>query len=187
MLERYLVDQCSPTLAGIKTGSLFSIHGEDPERVLHEVQRINRIFYGKGLLLLPLKTTYGYSLLYLYRPCYLKRDLGDRKCSSLLKELGYTSSHPSRCLVRLIQRVRKEPSFPHEIGLFLGYPPEDVRGFIENPHCKSRCQSCIGGCWKVYHEPEKAQVLFRKYEQCTKSYRKRLNSGASLEQLAVAS
>ena len=48
MLERYLVDQCSPTLAGIKTGSLFSIHGEDPERVLHEVQRINRIFYGKG-------------------------------------------------------------------------------------------------------------------------------------------
>ena len=95
MLERYLVDQCSPTLAGIKTGSLFSIHGEDPERVLHEVQRVNRIFYGKGLLLLPLKTTYGYSLLYLYRPCYLKRDLGDRKCSSLLKELGYTSSRPS--------------------------------------------------------------------------------------------
>ena len=25
--------------------------------------------------------------------------------------------------------------FPHEVGLFLGYPPEDVRGFIEN-HAK---------------------------------------------------
>ncbi|MBP5186395.1 MAG: DUF3793 family protein [Clostridiales bacterium] len=185
MLERYLVDQCSPTLAGIKTGSLFSIQGEDPALIKREVQKINRIFYGKGLLLLPLKTTGGYSLLYLYRPCYLKRDLCDKRCASLLKEFGYTSSLPSRCLVHLIQRVRKEGAFPHEIGLFLGYPPEDVKGFIENPHCKSRCRSCVGGCWKVYHEPEKAQVLFRKYEQCTKNYRKRLIQGASLEQLAV--
>ena len=165
MLERYLVDQCSPTLAGIKTGSLFSIQGEDPALIKREVQKINRIFYGKGLLLLPLKTTGGYSL---------------------LKEFGYTSSLPSRCLVHLIQRVRKEGAFPHEIGLFLGYPPEDVKGFIENPHCKSRCRSCVGGCWKVYHEPEKAQALFRKYEQCTKNYRKRLTQGASIEQLAVA-
>ena len=121
MLERYLVDQCSPTLAGIKTGSLFSIQGEDPALIKREVQKINRIFYGKGLLLLPLKTTGGYSLLYLYRPCYLKRDLCDKRCASLLKEFGYTSSLPSRCLVHLIQRVRKEGAFPHEIGLFLGY------------------------------------------------------------------
>ena len=48
MLERYLVDQCSPTLAGIKTGSLFSIQGEDPALIKREVQKINRIFYGKG-------------------------------------------------------------------------------------------------------------------------------------------
>ena len=186
MLEQYLVDQCSPTLAGLKTGSLFTIHGKDPECIKCEVQRINRILYGKGLLLLPLKTTSGYSLLYLYRPGFLKRDLCNKKCTSLLQDFGYTSSHPSKCLVRLIRRIRENGSFPHEIGLFLGYPPEDVRGFIENPHCKSRCQACNGGCWKVYHEPEKAQVLFEKYEQCTQNYRKRLTEGASIEQLAVA-
>ena len=48
MSDEMIIEYCAPTLAGIKTGSLFSIHGEDPERVLHEVQRINRIFYGKG-------------------------------------------------------------------------------------------------------------------------------------------
>ena len=187
VLERRVVDQCSPTLAGLKTGSLFTIHGKNPECVKCEVQRINRLLYGKGLLLLPLKISSRYSLLYLYRPSSLKKDLCDSRSVSLLRDFGYTSCHPSKCLVRLIRRIRDNGDFPHEIGLFLGYPPEDVRGFIENPHCKSRCRSCNGGCWKVYHEPEKAQVLFEKYEQCTRAYQKRLEHGASLEQLAVAS
>ncbi len=36
--------------------------------------------------------------------------------------------------------------FPHEIGLFLGYPPEDVCGYIRN---KGKCQKCTGH-WQVY-------------------------------------
>lgn len=187
MLEHYLVDQCSPTLAGLKTGSLFTIHGKKPECVKHEIRRINHLLYGKGLLLLPLKTTSGYTLLYLYRPCFLQKDLRDSKRASLLSDFGYSSCQPSKCLVQLIRRIREEETFPHEIGLFLGYPPEDVRGFIENPHCKSRCRSCNGGCWKVYHDPEKAQALFDKFDQCTRNYRRRLSLGESLEQLAVAS
>lgn len=187
MLDSYLVDQCSPTLAGIKTGSLFSIHGKSSTVIKQEIRRINLLLHGKGLLLLPLHSGSGYTLLYLYRPCHLAKDLRNPKSRAILRECGYQSSHPSSCLVQLIRRVRGEKDFPHEIGLFLGYPPEDVRGFIENPHCVSKCRACSGCCWKVYHEPEKAQVLFEKYATCTKNYRKRLSHGASIEQLAVAS
>ena len=36
--------------------------------------------------------------------------------------------------------------FPHEMGLLLGYPIEDVRGFIEHNGC-----GCLySGYWKVY-------------------------------------
>ena len=45
---------------------------------------------------------------------------------------------------RLIKRLNEDAEFPHEIGLFPGYPPEDVRGFIENRAERSvqrRCSS----------------------------------------------
>ncbi|MBP5491477.1 MAG: DUF3793 family protein [Clostridiales bacterium] len=186
MLERQLVEQCSPTLAGIKTGSLFTLHHIQPECIKHEVQRLNRLLYGKGLLLVPLKSTSRYTLLYLYRPYLLAKDLGSVKSQALLKKFGYSSSLPSSCLVRLIRRLKESDGFPHEIGLFLGYPPEDVQGFIKNPHCPSRCRSCGGGCWKVYHDPKQAQALFKQYARCTKTYKKRLLEGASFEKLVVA-
>jgi len=186
MLERYLVDQCAPTLAGMKTGSLFSIHGKDPQSIRTEIRKINRSLAGKGLLLLPLHSTRTFSLLYLYRPKQLARDLDRPASTTLLQRCGYSSSKATNCLVRLIQRLREGSGFPHEIGLFLGYPPEDVQGFMEDPHCPSKCRACTGGCWKVYHDPQTAQILFDRYASCTRNYQNRLRRGASIEQLAVA-
>lgn len=186
MLERYLVDQCAPTLAGIKTGSLFSIHGEDPQSIRLEIRKINQSLSAKGLLLLPLHSTCTFCLLYLYRPKQLAKDLNRPDSTMLLQRCGYSSNKTTNCLVRLIQRLREGSGFPHEIGLFLGYPPKDVQGFMEDPHCPSKCRACTGGCWKVYHEPKKAQVLFAKYASCTRNYQNRLRGGASIEQLAVA-
>ena len=53
-----------------------------------------------------------------------------------------------------MQRLGQAAEFPHEIGLFLGYPPEDVQGFLENRLCK-----CVG-CWKVYGDEQAAQNGF---------------------------
>ncbi len=186
MLDYQIVNHCAPTLAGIKTGNLFSIHGEKLGEVKQEVRRLNRILHGKGVILLPLKITDTYALIYVYRPDMLARDLLCPLASRILKNHGYTCSCPSSCLSKLIQRLRSSTEFPHEIGLFLGYPPEDVQGFISDPHGQSHSVHCCGGCWKVYHDPQKAQVLFQQYEKCTKLYCKRLKSGASLETLVVA-
>ena len=78
-------------------------------------------------------------------------------------------------------RIRALREFPHEIGLFLSYPPEDVAGFIEN---KARnCKCC--GCWKVYGDEEKAKETFRRFRRCTEEYCRLWNNGYSLSQLAV--
>ena len=47
--------------------------------------------------------------------------------------------------------------FPHEVGLFLGYPPEDVEGFIENKACSCK----LTGYRKVYSDEEKAKKFLR--------------------------
>lgn len=72
--------------------------------------------------------------------------------------------------------------FPHEIGLFLGYPIEDVKGFIEN---KAECAKCVG-CWKVYGDEEKAQKAFDKYKKCERVYRQQWSNGRPLVKLTVA-
>ena len=61
--------------------------------------------------------------------------------------------------------------FPHEVGLFLSYPPEDFK--------------CTGP-WKVYGDEGKARSLFAKYKKCTEIYCALWQSGSKLEQLAVA-
>jgi hypothetical protein len=46
--------------------------------------------------------------------------------------------------------------FPHEVGIFLGYPLEDVIAFCAGKLHPCNCQ----GYWKVYHRPEKAKRAF---------------------------
>lgn len=49
-------------------------------------------------------------------------------------------------LTRLAQRMEAVGDFPHEVGFFLGYPAEDVVGFIRNKG--QNFKFC--GRWKVY-------------------------------------
>jgi hypothetical protein len=63
-----------------------------------------------------------------------------------------------------MERFRESGPFPHEVGFFLGYPPEDVIGFMENNG--KGCKLC--GTWKVYGDVEKARACFREYSLCRK-------------------
>lgn len=59
MSEEMVVRQCAPTLAGIKTGSLFPCPCTDRDALLDEVRQLNRRLSPKGLCLLPLRFTEG--------------------------------------------------------------------------------------------------------------------------------
>lgn len=181
MSEELVVRQCAPTLAGIKTGSLFSCPCDSPEELRQEVRRINRLLAGKGLCLLPLRFDGSRALLYLYRPSRLRQDLEDTEAVRLLEESGYPCHSAGQCVACLIRRLRESEEFPHEIGLFLSYPPEDVRGFIENKACRFKC----AGLWKVYGDEERAKELFRQYKRCTDRCCALWRAGSGLAQLAV--
>ncbi|MBE6883963.1 MAG: DUF3793 family protein [Ruminococcaceae bacterium] len=182
MSEELIIRHCSPTLAGLKTGNLFSCSYESKEILNNELRKLNRKLSSKGLRVLPLRISDQKALIYLYRPARLREDLMAEKAVTLLKDRGYSWEYPNRCIVSLISRLHSTTDFPHEIGLFLGYPPEDVQGFIENGAQESK----VSGCWKVYGDEESAKKTFEKYKKCTHEYTERLINGNTLEQLAVA-
>ena len=63
MSEEILIRQGAPTLAGIKTGSLFPCPCEDRRALLSDIRRLNRRLSPKGLCLLPIRFSGGQALL----------------------------------------------------------------------------------------------------------------------------
>lgn len=182
MSEDYLVRNCAPTLAGIKTANMFTCPFESKEALLDSIRCMNKRLAGKGLRLLPLRFSEKKALIYLYRPTKLRRDLSQATAAQLLQQHGYDTDSCEKCVVHLVKKLRQQEDFPHEIGLFLGYPPEDVHGFIEKgPDC-CKCT----GCWKVYGDEEAARKKFAQYKKCTRVYCDQWSKGKDIERLTVA-
>ena len=179
MSDELIVRHCSPTLAGLKAGSLFSCRCDDPRTLTAELRRLNRALAPKGLRVLPLLVREGRALIYLYRPRALEKELQRSGARRLLEERGYL---PGQCVAQLARRVRAQGQFPHEIGLFLSYPPEYVEAFICNGACGHKC----AGCWKVYSDEAAARHTFETWRRCTRIFSRRLAEGCPLEKLAVA-
>lgn len=182
MTDGYLVRHCAPTLAGLKTASLFTCPYESREELLSSIREMNRRLGGKGLRMVPLRFSEEKALIYLYRPRKLSQDLTDADAEKLLRRCGYDTGSCEKCVCGLIRKLQKQEDFPHEIGLFLGYPPEDVCGFME---CGPECCKCTG-CWKVYGDEEAAKKKFAQYKKCTRVYCDQWAKGKDIERLTVS-
>ena len=178
MSEELIVRHCAPTLANLKTGSLFVCPITDRPSFFSSLRSLNELLVPKGLRALPLRIREYSALVYLYRPSRLKKDLEDPAAIKILQDHGYSCY--GKCLPKLIERVRASEEFPHEIGLFLGYPPEDVQGFLDHRPCK------CSGCWKVYGDENKAKKTFDLYKKCERVYRQQLARGIDIKRLTVA-
>lgn len=182
MSEEMLVRHCSPTLAGMKTGNMFNCSFADNIEMRNCIRCWNHMLVKKGLRVLPLRFRKERALVYVYRPSRLSHDLQCDMAYKILQERGYETDTPERCISMLIRRLKENKEFPHEIGLFLGYPPEDVQGFIENRAADCKCV----GCWKVYGDADTAKKLFAKYKKCTDVYCTLFANGRSIERLTIA-
>lgn len=182
MFEEILIRHCSPTLAGLKTGSIFVFRYESTDRLFSLLREYNARLSPKGIRMVLLRKRDTSALIYVYRPKRLTEDLKNREAASILADSGYLHPDPASCLIELKQRLNESDGFPHEIGLFLGYPPEDVRGFIQN---KGKCSKCCG-CWKVYGDVEKSKQCFARFRKCRKIYYLQWSMGKSVEHLTVS-
>ena len=182
MSEESFVLHSAPTLAGIKTANLFTTRNNDHDLVMNGIRHLNQLLTAKGIRVIPLKESKESILIYVYRPSCLIQDFQNECLQNMLENLQYPTSNPEQCIVKLVQRLRECKTFPHEIGLFLGYPPEDVRGFINN---QARNYKCVG-TWKVYGDEQEAKKKFDRYKSCTNDYCIRMQKGTALEKLVVA-
>lgn len=182
MLEEYLIECCSPTLASIKTANLFNYPFSSEAELYRQLARWNDILGAKGVSLTILRQREHTALIYVYRRAKLQNDLEGLEVRELLADCGYDKCDIDSAIGTLRERLYASETFPHEIGVFLGYPIGDVKGFICNggKNCK-----CVG-CWKVYCNQHEAERTFARYKKCSSAYARLWSSGKSVWQLTVA-
>lgn len=185
MFEERLIEQASPTLAGIKPANLFPYCAESLEYAFNEINEWDAKLSPSGIRIRILCSCNERKrvLVYVYRVTALTELLSDHANADFLTHCGYTADqNADNMLLQLTFRIQTASSMPHEIGIFLGYPLEDVRGFIvNNGKNHSFC-----GYWKAYGDPDEAMRRYTQLKSCTAAYRELYNNGHSVMELAVS-
>ncbi len=176
--EQLLAFHCAPTLAGIKVSSLVSIN-KQKLKDFHQIrQKYSKCLKCNNVYMFTVSESTNYRLLLIYNKDKLKQLLGQEAIQKFLGTYGYSDfSNILDCLRYLKIRMLLQKGFPHEIGIFLGYPLDDVRGFIKNNGQNFK----ICGPWKVYSDLPAAEELFSKYAKCSQKFCKYLANGFNLE------
>ena len=176
-----LAVNCAPTLAGIKTANMFSYRFASKGILARDIHSVNMKLNPKGIFAVILCAGNNHAQILVYRLSRLAADLAQDGTQAFLGTYGYQAISVNGCISRLKERFLSN-EFPHEIGLFLGYPLHDVIGFIKNGGKNSKCT----GYWKVYHDENEAEKMFAMYQDCKKAYVHYLSQGKPIEHLIVA-
>lgn len=158
-VELQLAFQCAPLITGMRISNLLMIDSSD-EDALRVILKHSGISYFK-LLRKDEKIAF-----LLFRRSALEKFLLSHECIEMLKETGYQEFSFGKILLNFKQRYEsyindRKLEFPHEMGLLLGYPIEDVKGFIEH----KGCGSLYNGYWKVYRNVPAKKLLFDEFEK----------------------
>lgn len=181
--EQLMGFHAAPMLVGLRPASLLSFRRDkfaDFDALLEDYRPC---FSCKGIEIFPVAQGEVYVLLLFYRAELLKQQFQDKAVQKVLRQYGYPCEEGlTACLHYLQLRMRLKKSFPHEIGLFLGYPVADVVGFITH---KGQ-DFCYSGYWKVYANEEETRALFDCYAHCTEEFCAKLEAGCSFPELVKA-
>lgn len=160
--DRFLLLHAAATIEGLKPASLLCL-----KRTGHIGKEKLEILEEHGIGNMEMTSRISCPLLLLYDRKLLERTISGRKERRILERYGYSPDDLASSLANLRRRFA-ESSCPCEIGVFLGYPPEDVASYIEN----EGKDEIYSGYWKVYHDVEKAKCM----EACFRASRDRLIS-----------
>jgi hypothetical protein len=164
-LTAHLMLECSEVLAGVKPANLISLVNRTRPcgRNLYQLWQCHHEVIATrlaDLTFMVLQTKQRALLLLCYSHDQLERHLAHAGIRTLLHKAGYEADASCEALLsELSRRAGKNDSFPHEIGLFIGYPAKDVAAFMGMVKLPFACQ----GPWKIYGDPEQSLGLAEQY------------------------
>ena len=187
-VEAALARHAAPCLAGIKPANLVSFPSAD----IQWCDAYNKMLNGQGIYFTPLCVCEERAQILIYRRDLLACLCCQPQVSAALQSFGYRTENGLDAIIMqlkermsVLTRVQNRHcrnNFPHEIGLFLGYPAEDVLQYV-----KTEGRNCLlCGYWKVYSNPEQAMQMFHRYTECKERFALQIKSGMTIFEIVCA-
>lgn len=160
-LTLHVAAQCAPVLLGIKMSNILITHPDNRDNVFE-------LFQGTKFSVSQLVKNQERIIFLIYRRQWLQEYVQQKQNAAFLAEMGYEEETLEWQILHMAKSyagyLAGEKEFPHEMGIFLGYPLEDVRGFMVHEG-KNYLYS---GYWKVYQNVEQAKAVFEGYDRARK-------------------
>ncbi len=113
----------------------------------------------------------------------LKDHLNNKAISSYLEEFGYENCSLEyvieKLYIRFYEFYNNKQSFPHELGIILNYPLDDIKGFIQNDG--KRALACK--YWKVYSNVEESLKKFKEFDKAIDTCLYQIVNGYRLDEI----
>ena len=185
-LAAFLVTSAAEVLAGVKPANLIRIGkrelpcGRCMFRLWQEHGK--ELLSGATLQALALREEADGVLLLLYRPELLEARLRGRTMKAFLTQRGYPRPLTLDGILARLQDDYRKGGSPDEVGVFLGYPLKDVKGFMNRGKniWQGRC------LWRVYGPPSRSLRLYRSFCREREAVTQKLAAGWLPNQLLGA-
>lgn len=150
----------SPLFEGYKSSVLIMVPTNKVDEILCDATI--RLFREKGFELKEMGKCNHNTRILIFNRKALEEDVYTKERFQFLTNYGYSIMPLDSMLEELSIRLNNnEIPFPHEIGIFLGYPLDDIKGFIKN----NAKNYSFSGYWKVYSNQEKTRLVFDNYRK----------------------
>ncbi|MDO4976853.1 MAG: DUF3793 family protein [Eubacteriales bacterium] len=177
--EKMLATHCAPTLMGVKPANLISFKKSSSTNLLNFMERYEDLFLKFNIKMRVVCSCKNHFLIFVYRQDLLNQQLSKQEVRQYLMNQGYPKDFTLEEALDLMSERYKDQKCPNEIGVFLGYPLEDVIGFEK--HKGSECK--YSGLWKVYGDVQVAKEMTKKFLYCRDLLCNKLETGLHMEQL----
>lgn len=174
-----MILQTAPVLKKVKASCMFTVPTS-------YTKMVKSLFARTSLRVRVLCRGANRDVLLVYREEALEAYVNRKENRAFLRQFGYGEGTLDAFLTLLGEHVsryyNREHAYPHEMGIFLGYPLEDVRGFFLH----EGKDSLLTGYWKVYSDVEQAKRTFRLYDEAKETSVREFFTGKRVWEIALA-
>lgn len=179
-IEKFLIYNASLVISGAKPSATITLK-KSGNNIYCKWVRYGRKFLEEiGIDYIDLREGEESLIILVYNRENLKNYIFKKENRDFLMKLDYENCKDIDEYIEVLKIRYGKFKCPHELGIFLGFPLEDVRDFMECSNKK--CLRC--GYWLVYNNLQEAMTIFDRYNKIKDFTTKNILNGNSSHKIA---
>ncbi|MCK8827651.1 DUF3793 family protein [Natroniella acetigena] len=181
---RYTLKSIGATILGAKPAELKNIKVDKGNYELWDKCKNEILCYYEQIKIIELNQGFTRRKILFYHQAALDKQLDNLKALNFLRKLGYPEEYKFKLyLDLLVTKLKKHDLgagvFPHEIGIFLGYPLKDVLGFMGYSDLEYTCREE----WKVYGDKTISSLQKNRFDLARAYFSKKLDQVQNIKKV----